>query len=153
MYLRKQLITATWVKKLDRFPSKSFIELDKPPLNNLTDDGMGVTYVNTAGTTITLSATTAYEVATAIEPGRIRLRYQQSWPTDVRDHPDVITITYKAGYGTAATDVPENYRRAIAFLVAHHYAIREPIILGSTIAQVPWTVQSLLPNRNFRFAG
>ena len=62
-----------------------------------------------------------------------------------------VKITFTAGYGDAAGDVPEPLRQALLLLVAHWYERREPVVLGETAIQVPETVQSLLlPYRRVR---
>jgi len=93
----KQLALATYATKLDNFPSSDHIVLYRPPLVSVTS----ITYVDTAGATQTLS-TNVYAVDTASQPGRVSLKYDQSWPTDCRGHYNDVTITYVAGYSSAS---------------------------------------------------
>jgi len=56
-----------------------------------------------------------------------------------------------AGYGAAASDVPQPLRQAVLLLVAHWFERREPVELGSALETVPMTVGGLLaPYRSVR---
>lgn len=134
--LRRQLITATWVLKLDDFPDDGVIELPRPPLQSVTS----IQDVDTEGTTQTLDSG-EYDVDTASDPGRILLGYQKTWPT-VRDQRHAVTITYVAGYGDEPEDVPADYRLAIKILTADWYRNRE------SGGWMPDCVKSLLVDRN-----
>lgn len=99
-YCSSQLVVATYQQKLDKFPCGDTISLNYPPLINVSS----ITYVDSDGTTQTLS-TTVYSVLTTEKPGKIKLKYGQSWPS-IRSQPDAVTITFRAGYArpfTAAT--------------------------------------------------
>jgi uncharacterized phiE125 gp8 family phage protein len=84
-----------------------------------------------------------YTVDTESEPGRIYEAYNQQWPT-IRGDRNSIEIIYKAGYGTAASDVPQNVKQAMLLLIGHWYENREPVIVGTIIRNMPLAVQSLL---------
>lgn len=114
---QRQLMTATWRLTLDQFPSWE-IRLPFPPLQSVSS----ITYVDMAGTTQTLG-TSLYQVSTASEPGCITPAYSQIWPT-TRDQMDAVTITYVAGYTSAAL-VPWKTRFAIKALAAELYVNRE----------------------------
>ena len=49
-----------------------------------------------------------------------------------------------AGYGTAVTDVPEGLRLAVLKLLAHWFEHREEVIVGTTVAKLPMSVESLI---------
>lgn len=55
-----------------------------------------------------------------------------------------IEIEFAAGYGGAASDVPEPIRQALRLLVAHWYEVRNPVHIGSMVSRVPDTVSELL---------
>jgi len=136
---RRQLIDATWVLKLDSFPaSGGIIRLPRPALSSVTS----ITYLDTNGDSQTWSSE-EYRVDTGAEPGRITEAYGYTWPT-ARVVTGSITITYVAGYGDEAADVPGAIRHAIKMLVSHWYEFREPVISGTIIAQVPTAVDALL---------
>ena len=65
-----------------------------------------------------------------------------SWPESyVRD--DAIKITYVAGFGDTAADVPQSIRHAILMTVAHWYEHREAVAEGS-FSELPMAVSALL---------
>lgn len=104
-YQWSQLCTATFVERFDRFPR--VFRLQRNPIQSVTS----VTYVDTAGTTQTLTANTDYTVDIYSKPGRIVPAYSKSWPTS-RGHINDVTVTYVAGYGTP-NDVPDNVKTAL----------------------------------------
>lgn len=135
---RRKLITQTLDWRRDYGFPRGYIELPYPPLQSVTS----VTYVDGDGTTQTLS-TSKYSVDTNSHTPRIYPVYSESWPT-CRTEPNAVTVRYVAGYGDAASDVPQGLRHAIKLLVAHWYEAREPIVTGTIVAQIPMSVQSLI---------
>ena len=55
-----------------------------------------------------------------------------------------IEIDIVAGYGDAATDVPQPIRQALLLLIAHWYENREPVEIGATATTIPASVSELL---------
>jgi len=129
--LWRALITQTRKQTLDEWPAGDQIDLDYPPLQSVTS----ITYVDTGGTEQTLS-TDAYDVTTTDLYGRITLAHGYTWPT-ARDDADTIQITYVAGYGDAASDVPAMIRLAIKQIVADWWEHREPTLVGTISSQIP----------------
>ena len=121
--LDRQFINATWVYTLDAFPAATtdFIHPPRPPLSSVTS----IQYVDTAGDTQTWAAAN-YTTSTDVEPGRIGLAYNVDWP-ETREVMDAVTVTYVAGYGAAAPNVPEEARALILMRVADLYENRETI--------------------------
>lgn len=111
------LIDATCVDYFDRFGDE--MELHWSPVDSITT----VQYVDANGTAQTL-ASTYYELGVVNGMGVLRLKYGQSWPT-TRDHADAVIVTYKAGFGAAASDVPSMIRRWIKARAAWLYANRD----------------------------
>lgn len=136
---RRALITQTWRYSLDSWPEGDEIELPKPPLQSVSS----VKYYADDGTEYTLS-TFAYIVDTDSEPGRIALAYGESWPSLTLYPAGAIRITYVAGYGDAASAVPQHLRQAILMLVAHWYENRETTTIGAVAREVPLAVESLI---------
>lgn len=87
-----------------------------------------INYTDSAGSAQT-AATTVYAVDTASRPGRISLKYGQSWPT-IYDQADSIKIQFVAGFATStasasvATEVPDNIRAALFMLTDDMYQTR-----------------------------
>ena len=113
----RALINGTCIDYLDTFDDE--IELHWSPVVSITS----VVYLDTDGASQTL-ASTVYEVANKNGMGVLRLKYGQSW-VSVRSHGDVITVTYVAGYGAAASSVPLPARRWIKAKVAWLYENRD----------------------------
>lgn len=53
-----------------------------------------------------------------------------------------VKINFTVGY--AAADVPEGILHAIRILVAHYYENRQAAVVGKTVNEVPYSVDSLL---------
>jgi hypothetical protein len=96
----------------------AMIQIDNPNLISVAS----IHYVDTNGAVQSLDPS-AYQVDPGA-PGRIYPGYGQAWPA-VRSFPGAITVNYLAGYGPAATDVPECIRTAIKMMVAELYENRE----------------------------
>ncbi len=103
--LWKALLTQTAVDKFDRFGGQFGLAWE--PVQSITS----ITYVDPDGDTQTL-ATSVYELATINGEGIVRLKVDQIWPT-TQLHEDSVTVTYVAGFGDDADDVPASVRHAI----------------------------------------
>lgn len=138
IYLGRQLCTATWLLKLDAFPANDgAIRPPRPPLASVTSIG----YTDSDGDAQTLDAE-KYTVDTDTEPGRIVPAFNETWPS-TRAAPNAVTVTYVAGYGSAA-DVPQTIRQGIIALVGHWNEYPEPVIVGGAPAKLPLHVEALL---------
>ena len=132
----RQLITATWRLKLHCWPCA--IELPLPPLQSVTS----ISYVDPDGATQTLS-TDVYSVDTTAEPGVIRLAYGQLWPSVRSQNDPPITITFVAGYGDEAGDVPDATIDAMGIHIDWRYRDRDgtrpmPQAVDSLLLQNCW---------------
>lgn len=136
-YTGCQIYTATWVYRLDGFPSYE-IRLPKPPLQSVTS----VAYVDTSGTAQTLTATTDYTVDQYGIPGRIVPAYGCTWPSTY-GHVNDVTITYTAGYGDADAEYPAPMIHAMKLIIGELYEHRERFIVGDAPHEFP-TVDRLL---------
>lgn len=124
----RQFNTATWELRTTEFPTT--FHLPYPPLQSVTS----IKYHDTAGVEQTLAASVyRYDIYPA--RGQIELAYGQTWPT-VRAQSASITVTFKAGYGDTADDVPRELRQGILFLIAHWFANREPVAMGRSLSMV-----------------
>jgi uncharacterized phiE125 gp8 family phage protein len=102
--------------------------------------GVVIKYLDTNGAEQTLSSS-IYRVDASTEPGRITVAYLQSWP-DIRYVTNTITVTYNAGYGTAAA-VPDEIKAAIKHIVGHFYEHRETVS-EVKMENVPLSAKELL---------
>jgi uncharacterized phiE125 gp8 family phage protein len=88
--------TGTYVVKMSDWPDDDFIVLPVRPVSSLTS----VQYVDSAGATQTYSSSN-YSLNLYKGLHRIQLAYSATWPT-TRGHENDITVTFVAGYSTAA---------------------------------------------------
>jgi len=135
VFARRQFVTATYDQTFDEFAD--FLELKRPPLQSVTS----VKYIDIDGAEQTLSSS-VYDVDTSIEPGCIRLAWNQSWPS-TRTTPNAVTVRFVAGYGTTAQVAP-TAKAAVLLWTAQLYEHREPVVINEIARKVPLSVESLL---------
>lgn len=142
-YLRRTLITTTLAATADTWPLVcddvfSVINVPLPPLQSVTL----IVYTNdSTGVTTTLSSSD-YVVDVYSTPGRIAPAHNVIWPA-TRSKPSSVVITYVAGYGAAASSVPDPIRTAIKMIAAEMYRNREVNLSGTIFAEMP-TVRDML---------
>lgn len=132
----RQLITATYQWSLDAFVGVLY--LPKPPLQSVTT----VAYTDGDGNGQTVSSAN-YQVDTASQPGRVVPSYSKTWPT-TRNELNAVVVTYKAGYGDTALNVPEQYKTAMKLLIGHWFENREAIITGMAAKETPLAADAVL---------
>jgi uncharacterized phiE125 gp8 family phage protein len=137
-YQNRAFITQTWEIALDSFPSENHIEIPKPPLQSIES----VKYYGTDETEYTFSAD-SYYVDTYSEPGRIVLKFGETWPSDMLRTANGVIIQFTVGYGDTAASVPEKVKQAIKVLVGHLYENREATDIKE-LKEVPFAVRDLL---------
>lgn len=134
----RQLLTATWVNKLDAFPGTGTIFLPVSPLQSVTS----ITYTDIGGDTQTV-ATSVYDSDTASSIPRIFLKDGQSWPS-AQSITNAVTVTFVAGYGDNRADVPDCARSAILMLVGTLYRNRETVVTGISVSEIKGVLEGLL---------
>lgn len=126
-YLRRALITQTLKLTMDRFDSYGVDEQDvygpgvhDAPLSSIFRSDFiylprvpiqSITHIKTYDKDNTLSTFDSASYALDTQNGRVFLNEGYVWPTELRDK-NAIEITYVAGYGAAAANVPAPIRRA-----------------------------------------
>lgn len=118
LHTGSRFITQTWTAYYDRFADLVH-GLPFAPVVSITS----LTYVDTDGDTQTV-ASSVYELGPKYGIGRVRLKYDQVWPTDVRLHEDVVIVKAVYGYGAKAA-VPLPIKAAIIVHAANAYAHRD----------------------------
>ena len=139
----RALINQTWNYYLPCFPyDESYIEI---PIGNLSSV-TSIKYTNSLNVETTWSAST-YIVDTFSTPGMIVPAYNQVWPTFVEKPVNAVNIEFVAGYGAAATAIPETIKQAMLLHVEHWFDMRE-MVSELNLKEVPETVTALLsPDR------
>lgn len=148
-FTRRSFVTQTWDYTLPEFPYWK-LELPIQPVQSVTS----VSYVNEAGSTLTFvdssvsPETPKYDVVTDGPRTYLTPKYNLDWPA-TRIHNNAVTVRFVAGY----TTVPEDIKQALKILVAHWYEVREPNVIGTSVAQVPMSVEALLSQYQLRGFG
>ena len=145
-FQRRAYLTQTWELWLDCFPRTTEIILPFPPLQSVTS----ILYYNTSDVEATF-ASSNYFVDLISEPGRVGLNYNTQWPTTILRPRNAVKITFIAGFGDLASDVPRDIRKSLLLLIGHYYENREAVqTTGMNAIEVPKSVDSLLwPTRAF----
>jgi len=139
--LQRKLITQTWKMWLDQWPGH---------ITPLFGDLQSVTHVKYTDldeiqTTV---PTTVYAVDSNSVPGRIVLKYGQSWPSTPLSLVNPIEVQFITGFGATTATVPQPIRNAVLLLAAHFYENREQYLISSldkySVAEVPNSVNALL---------
>jgi uncharacterized phiE125 gp8 family phage protein len=138
------LITQGWSYFLDAWPERGCIALPSLPVQAVSavtvhaEDG-GSAVVDADGYAVDVLSSPARIVLTAALPSVAARAF------------NACEIAFTAGYGDAASDVPQPIRQALLLLVAHWFERREPIELGAGPQEVPAIVSGLLqPYRRVR---
>ena len=149
-YYRITLIETTYKQRMDNFPTNSCngecdpsyknnsIELLEWPLLAITS----IQYVDSDGATQTFNSSNYIEEAHT-RPCQVVLAYDTEWP-DVRKWYNAVTVTYTAGFGSLASDVPQAIKQACLMLIGHWYENRETVMVGQTSKEVEFAVNALM---------
>jgi len=140
-YCNRAFITQTWKQYPDVFSDGMKLSIN--PVQSVTS----ITYYDVDGVSQTLNAS-QYQIDLSDDVCRIYEAVAVDFP-DVQDEKiNPITITYVAGYGSAATDVPMDIRHAIKLMISHLFENREGVLTVSSVQNIPLpkTVQVLLNN-------
>jgi uncharacterized phiE125 gp8 family phage protein len=133
----RRLITQTWEYYLDEWPDGDIV-VPYPPLQEAAityrpedDDDYDNTF-------------TDFDTDTTSEPGRLILQPDETWPTGTLYSDKPIKITYDAGYGDAASSVPEGIKSAILLKISDLYENRGTVVVGAAVNYLSTAVDSLL---------
>jgi len=129
---QRSLITRTYTAYLDAWPMSREIILPFPPALAVTSIG----YTDEDGGTGTVAGAN-YIVDVHSQPGRIRLKSTESWPSVTLREINGVSVVWTAGYGAASTNVPARYRQAMLLLLAHLYENRESVMVAQGFSVVP----------------
>lgn len=152
-WLGRALITQTWNLYLDCFPcrphecdfaKKYGIRVPLPPLQSIES----IVYTDNLGAETTLAAD-QYQIKKG-ENGVILPAFGTSWP-QTRAVSDAVKVNFVAGYEPTAaspTDyadsVPQPIKQSVLLTVGHWYENRVPVVVGSSVAELPMSAQYLL---------
>ncbi len=137
---RRMLIAQTWRARFDALPKSGLLVLPVAPLIEVE----AVTVADGEGGAVTVPAGD-YEV----DRGGAVPRIAFAVPLRPGTRLGGIEVTFRAGYGETATDVPEPLRQAVRLLLAHWFENRGDV----AGAGIPEMVLALVrPYRSLRIA-
>jgi hypothetical protein len=132
-------ITQTWVLTIDNWPGAkdawwggiregaisdlfggyASVALPRYPLQSIS----GINVYDEAGNATAVTVADVFDVDTESRRGKIVLKSNAAWPVALRPS-NAIKVTYVAGYGDAASDVPAALKRAVRSMVAYMFEHR-----------------------------
>jgi uncharacterized phiE125 gp8 family phage protein len=116
-YTRRAFITQTWVQSLDIQQIQDKITIPRPPLQQIDN----ITFYNTKDAAV-LQDPTQYNVDLTSDPSTIFLKIGYAWAMGIalRNY-NSMEITFDAGYGDLASDVPQEIRDCIIEAAAYYF--------------------------------
>ncbi len=140
----RAFITQEWDFWLPGWPPANRIRIPFAPLQSVEY----LKYTDSSETATTVDPS-IYVVQPGATPGELVLRFAQIWPPIVMSPSWPINVRFKAGYGDAASKVPQSIKQAILMLAAHWYENREAVVVGRTAqiaVEIMFAVDALLAN-------
>ncbi|MDK3017621.1 head-tail connector protein [Pseudodonghicola flavimaris] len=132
--LGRALIGQTWQETFAAVPaSGAAVELGLSPVSDL----VSAQIVDANGTWSDVVAPELFELG-----GRYLVSVE-SWGI-AGPARDKLRITYVAGFGALAEDVPLPIRHAILLFATHLYRVREPVVFGAAPVEVPLSISRLV---------
>ncbi|HPU86457.1 MAG TPA: head-tail connector protein [Candidatus Latescibacteria bacterium] len=128
--------TLQWLR--DTTVNRGMIYLPRSPLSSVTEIN---TYDHDGKET--LWASTNYKVVTTTTPGCIYLADAGSFPSDMRAI-SAMRVEFIAGYGAAASSVPDDIVQAIKLMATTYYEHREEFVTGTIAQPTPLAARLLL---------
>ena len=144
-WLARALITQSWRLMLDVWPPSGAVDLPLSPLQSI--EGVETYDADDVATPV---AASEYFVDAVSDPARLVRTSGDAWPAPGRAA-NGVEIRFTAGYGDAASNVPQPLRQALHLLIAHWFERREPVAAEGAQTSVPLGVASLIsPYRRAR---
>ena len=133
--LGRAMVTQTWAQSFQY--TRTWERLEVGPFKSL----VSVEYYN-AGNQLQTADVADFETRLSGDHVIIGPKINAAWPS-IYSRPDAVKVTYVAGYGDTAADVPASVRQAILLTVGHWYENREAVTEGVYTA-LPMAVDSLI---------
>ena len=126
------LVEEEWLITLDAFPDAG-VGLYPTPIRSVES----VEYDDKSGQAVTLDPS---EYRLVLKNASAKIEPVNDWPAGVE--PGSVRVRYTTGFQPA--EIPAQAVHAIRMLVAHWYAMREPVITGGRTYEVPMAVDALV---------
>lgn len=133
-YLNRVFITQDWKVYYNNWCNELLIPFGS--LQYSTSADLVVKYYDLNGDQRTLSEEDYYWVVKTTDPARIVRKYDATYPELQYGRPDAIEIAFSAGFGDAATAIPDEIKHAMKLLITNYYEHRGNIVIGREQAQV-----------------
>jgi len=143
-----QLLTGTYIYKMDAFPSCPFITVPRAPLISVTS----VTYIDESGVEQTFGGSPVDQYVVdeksphLPEFGEIHLAYGESWPVARAEH-NAVRVRFTCGFSATAFSVPADIKAWMKLLIGSMYATRELEVTGAIVSQMKFADNLLNPYR------
>ena len=132
-------VSQTWDLYFDNWPGGDVIGIPLWPLASVTS----VKYTDEDAAESTLSSSD-YLVDTVSRPGRLKLKSSASWPSVTLQELNGIVVRFVAGYGDAASDVPDPIKQAILVQVGELYENREDLLIAQGVTVMGLKIEERL---------
>ena len=129
----RAFITQTWDYYPKDWPVNDRLLIPKAPLQSITS-----IYYTDSDDDATEFTSTYYYTDILDDPGAAVLKYGYTWPSVTLRPYAPIKVIFVAGYGTAASTVPEPIKQWILIRCAEAYENREGSIIGTIHKQLPF---------------
>jgi uncharacterized phiE125 gp8 family phage protein len=148
VFTRRAFITTSFVQYHDTFPRGSTLRIKLLRPNCKSVDRITFVGADDITQTVGFLSDTISEIASVFPPEGYTWPCAQCAP----EAPNAVEIHFTAGYGDAATDVPQGIITAIMVLVQHWYKERDNKS-DDRLSQTPMAVEALLWDYRLRMYG
>jgi len=134
--LGRCLLTSEWTYQTDGF--YGWMPLPFPDVS-----AVAVTYIDPDGAEQTIDPA-LFEIVARSSETLLRLKPDFTAPALDTSLAEPVKVTFMAGYGAAASDVPASLVQAVKLLAAHWYENREAVTAGGEMADLPLGVRAII---------
>jgi uncharacterized phiE125 gp8 family phage protein len=142
-YTGRSLTTKTFRLLSSDWPEGRIFELRRTPLVSITD----VKYYASGDTALTTMSASAYRAHTGRTPGAVEFLPDTDLE-GLESRLDGVQVTFVAGYGAAAYQIPNSLRLAVLMLAHHWFDERRPVADAKGASEMPFSLRHLL--RSYR---
>lgn len=135
---QRALITQEWqlVLTSSEFNQSDLIYIGRIPLQS--EPSLTVGYLTGGAYTEMYAAD--FEVNYQANPAIIRIINKPSVDNSI----NAVKITFTAGYGDTAADVPEDIKTAMKYMIGHYYENRQDVVTGTQVNEMPKASEFIL---------
>lgn len=142
-YTGRSLTTKTFRLMSSDWPEGRIFELRRTPLVSITH----VKYYASGDAALTTMSAAAYRAHTGRTPGAVEFLPDTDLE-GLESRLDAAQITFVAGYGSAAYQIPHQLRLAVLMLTHHWFDERRPVSDAKGAVEIPFSLRHIL--RAFR---